>query len=164
MATFMTDNGLELHIKPVSTGAVQSLLGSSDVLLQMLRADGFQVAKATMTDQDIVALLKDFEPLANYCIGWGVTDDPPEEALADLETLGIKPRSKREARIRWLRLIELEQEDLGRLVGRILSMSLNDESENAVPALSDEDVVQEREREAELEMLRARVAELEGDK
>lgn len=129
MTTYETESGLVLHIKPVSTGAVQSLLGSSDVLLGMFsNMEDFQDL-SDVTEQETIAMLREFEPLANYCIGWGVTDDPPKEAMVELDILGVKPRGKREARIKWLRLLVLDQEDMGRLVGRILALSMSGEGE-----------------------------------
>jgi hypothetical protein len=129
METFVTQSGVELTIKPVSVGAIQSFLGDSPFLLDMFSrtASGDEDVEAVfqeLTPAEQTKALSDFEPLYNYCMGWGVETDPPEEAQVDLALLRIHPQTKREARIKWLRILVLEQVDMGELVGRILALSM----------------------------------------
>ncbi len=127
METFVTQDGVELTIKPVSIGAIQSFLGGSPVMMDLfsLAASGgdMEAAFREMDETQQAQALKDFEPLYNYCIGWGVETDPPEEALDELALLNIRPKSKREARIKWLRILVLDQHDIGLLAGRVLALS-----------------------------------------
>lgn len=131
---FVTKDGLELHLKQVNVSAVQSLLGSSSVMLDLFtrtsgdESDVFE----RMSPAEQAQALADFEPLMNYCIGWGVTDDPPEESLAELKLLGVDPENRREARVKWLRILVLDQEDAGELMGRVLAFSMRSEEEAAV--------------------------------
>ncbi len=160
MEEFETKDGLVLHLKPVSTGAIQSLLGSNKAMLSLFvrtgEADDKTRAFDSLSDEEQVALLADLEPLFNYCIGWGVTDDPPPEAASELKMLGLTVNHRREARIRWLRILELDQEDMGRVMGRVLALSMAKAKGESTPELSPEDPGDE------VAALRARLAELEA--
>jgi hypothetical protein len=67
------------------------------------------------------------DQLFNYCAGWGVTDDPPEEAIEELAEMGFQVNTARLARINWIRYLLVEDEtEAGGLVGAVLTYSSKD--------------------------------------
>lgn len=159
---YTTKRGLRLHLQPVGVGAIQTLLTTNQAMLKLFVESGQDVDTASMNfdqlpEQEQVTLVSDFEPLFNYCIGWGVQDDPPVEALNDLKALGVNVSTPRLARIKWLRILELDQDELGKVMGRVLAISLKgvDSAQFIKPE-------PKQEPEDEVAALRARIAELEA--
>ena len=48
--------------------------------------------------------------LWTYCIGWGVADDPPADAMAELEAMGLVSDSPRLTRANWVRWLLLDDQ------------------------------------------------------
>ena len=64
------------------------------------------------------------EQLFNYCAGWGVTDNAPEDAIEELAELGFRMDTARLARINWIRYSLLEDEkEAGKLMGAVMTFS-----------------------------------------
>ncbi|NIV36415.1 MAG: hypothetical protein GWN58_45345, partial [Anaerolineae bacterium] len=63
--------------------------------------------------------------LFNYCAGWGVKDNPPEEAMDELAALGFAERGMPHlTRANWLRFLFLDGDDeAGTLVGAVMSLT-----------------------------------------
>jgi hypothetical protein len=167
MEEFVTKKGLTLHLKPVSTGAIQSMLGGSRTMLSLFVSSDEDVNAAydefdSLSGEEQAALVADFEPLFNYCLGWGVTDDPPPEAADELKMLGLNISNRREARIKWLRILELDQEDMGTAMGRVLALSMakTNAGTGEEPDFQPDGPASEQADEAAA--LRARLAELEA--
>jgi len=65
-----------------------------------------------------------------YCIGWGVIDDPPEDALAELEAMGLISPSPRLTRANWVRWLLLDdQSDAWNIFWTVWMATMLDERE-----------------------------------
>lgn len=110
-----------LHLKPIKWTALwhilrqiggTELLNDPDALKDLEGADALRAADAT-------------ERLFNYCAGWGVSDDPPPEAVDELAAMGLADLDKPHlARANWLRFIALKDDDeISSLIGAVLALS-----------------------------------------
>lgn len=143
--TLTLKNGRVLHLQGVKLGPLRNLI---------MQFGGFKVFENPDSIRDLTGrrmsqAVQSVEVLFNYCAGWGVVDDPPEEAMEDLAALGLPTGSARQARANWLRYLELSDDsEMGDLIGLVMALS-------AEP-------VEPEEQEDEIAKLRARIAELEG--
>jgi len=110
-----------LHLLPVKWTALwhilrqiggTEMLDNPDALMNLEGADMLKAADAT-------------ERLFNYCAGWGVSDDPPPEAVEELAAMGLADLDKPHlARANWLRFIALANDDeISSLIGAVLALS-----------------------------------------
>ena len=122
-------NGTVLHLRPVKWTALwhilrqiggTKLLDNPDELMKLEGADALKAADTT-------------ERLFNYCAGWGVTDDPPQGAVEELEAMGLADLDKPHlARANWLRFIALADDDeISSLIGAVLALSAKQEQAGA---------------------------------
>ena len=65
------------------------------------------------------------EQLFNYVAGWGVADDPPPDALAELEAMDLVASGQPHlARANWLRFLVLaDDEEASTLIARVLGLT-----------------------------------------
>ena len=113
-------SGMTLHLRPVKWMALWGILRKfgKDALSdpdKLLKVEGDQALDmAEATDQ-----------LFNFCAGWGVSDDPPVEALAELEEMGfVKPGQPHLARANWLRFLVMEDdEEFSELIAAVMALA-----------------------------------------
>ena len=114
-------SGMTLHLRPVKWTALwhilrqlggPEMLENPDTLMNLKGGDMLKAADTT-------------ERLFNYCAGWGVSDDPPREAVEELEAMGLADLGKPHlARANWLRFIALADDDeISSLIGAVLALS-----------------------------------------
>jgi len=121
--TFKLKCGMALHLKQVNRQALRPImlkLGGGSTL-----RDPERLRKLTGKAMDQAT--QGVEQLFNYCAGWGVEDDAPEEAIAELTEMGFRVNTVRLARINWIRYLLLEDENEGgEFVGAVLTYSSKD--------------------------------------
>jgi len=143
--TLTLKSGTVLHLKGVRPGPLRNLI---------LQFGGIKIFEdpdslKELTGKRMSRALGATEVLFNYCAAWGVTDDPPEEAMDDLDALGLPAGSPKQARANWLRYLELSDDDeMAELIGLVMALSVPQDDEPEKPD--------------EVAMLKARIAELEG--
>ena len=122
-------SGMVLHLQPVKWTALwhilrqiggTEMLDNPDALMNLKGGDMLKAADAT-------------EKLFNYCAGWGVSDDPPREAVEELEVMGLADLDKPHlARANWLRFFALADDDeISSLIGAVLALSAKQEQTGA---------------------------------
>lgn len=99
------------------------------------------------------------EKLFNYCAGWGVETEPPEEAQTELNTIGKLTENPRQARISWLRFLLLYEDEIDELIGRVMALSQMSRIGRLYPAQAEVDTDKINELEAEVERLKAQLGE-----
>ena len=111
---FKTERGVVLALQPVSTDAVHSYVGRLG-----MDAEG----KIAQLSGEANAISNDF---LNYVFGWGITNDPPEDELAELLLIDSTLNSgmKRLVRASWVRKMVLtSQQEAAALLAKILEVS-----------------------------------------
>jgi len=173
MNTLKLGNGRELHLKAVNWTAAYhilqrfggpELLSDEKAILALEGKAAMQAANAT-------------EQLFNYCAGWGVTDDPPEDELNELEVLGlVQPNQPHLTRANWVRFVCMENDtEASELIGAVLALSAQKVQEATrqpgqpvQPPLESPDEgspdALQAELRAQVEMLTAQVATLAQEK
>lgn len=124
--TFALKCGVVLHLKRVSQTAIRP------ILLRFGNVRVFETPEQLLDLQGRAAerAVEATEQLFNYCAGWGVTDNPPTEAVEELAELGFRVNTPRLARINWLRYLLLEgDEEMGQLISSVLALSIQPEPE-----------------------------------
>lgn len=118
--TFEMRCGVTLHLRQINRMALRPImlkLGGGSTLRDPKRLrnlEGQEKDRATQAANQ----------LFNYCVGWGVTDDPPEEAVEELAETGFRVDTARLARINWIHYLLLEdEEEGGELIGAVLAYS-----------------------------------------
>ena len=114
-------NGMVLHLRPVKWMALwrilrkfgKDALNDPDKLLKVEGEQALDMVEAT-------------DQLFNFCAGWGVSDDPPAEALAELEEMGfVKPGQPHLARANWLRFLVMEDDgEFSDLIAAVMALAM----------------------------------------
>ena len=114
-------NGMTLHLRPVQWMALwrilrkfgKDALNDPDSLLNVKEDQALDMMEAT-------------DQLFNFCAGWGVSDDPPAEALAELEEMGLaNPGQPHLARANWLRFLVMEDdEEFSELIAAVMALAV----------------------------------------
>lgn len=115
------ESGTILHLRPVKWMALwrilrkfgKDALNDPDSLLKLDDDKALDMVEAT-------------DQLFNFCAGWGVTDVPPAEALAELEAMGfVEPGQPHLARANWLRFMVLENdEEFSDLIAAVMTLAV----------------------------------------
>ena len=58
-----------------------------------------------------------------YCLGWGVTNEPPPDAIATLEALGKPTNLPEIARANWLRYLVLADQEASDLITAVMKLT-----------------------------------------
>jgi len=156
MDTFELRTGQVLHLRPVKAMMLRSLLNNFGGLQNVLdNPEGIDKLKGRARFR----ALKAVDQIFSYCAGFGVIDEPTEEEADELAELGFRVDKPHLARVSWLRLMLLEDdEELGELMGAVMLLTLQgneEEEEEEAPAEDEKDT-----RIAELE---AKLAAIEGE-
>ena len=118
--TFELKCGVTLHLRQINRQAVRPImlkLGGGSTLRDPKRLRNLEGKARDQATQGA-------NQLFNYCAGWGVTDDAPEEAIAELGEMGFRVDTVRLARINWIRYLLLEDEvEGGELIGAVIAYS-----------------------------------------
>ena len=128
MTTFTTSSGVELDLVPVSEVGLRNLMFGSGALRKAFTGAGntseiMQQVSAKLTQDEAIRLGQDGVRLYNYICSYGGTNDPPDEALEELAAIGYELDNPRVARMRWLQLLVLTDEDSKNLLGEIIKLS-----------------------------------------
>ena len=120
-------DGTVLTCKPVRQLPVQDLLFKLGVDDRLMEAADPAEIQGALTEQSETAKLdtaKAAITLFNYCMAYGIEEDPPVEAVTELAALGIAPRSRAALRATWLNYLVLaDAEEAGLLTGVILALT-----------------------------------------
>jgi hypothetical protein len=160
--TLNLKNGTVLHLRAVNPDAVFSLYRQMGFYEEMARNPDPESApeewaiewESNLPLDRKVRAANLTEQLFNYCAGWGVTDDPPESALADLRAIGCDVSTPKLARINWLRFVELEEDEADLLIGHVMALSQLSRAERLQPQAVASDKARIAALEAEIEKLR----------
>ena len=144
--TLSLKNGTVLHLQGVKLGLLRNLVLQFGGWQAFENPDGLR----KLTGKRMGQALQSTEVLFNYCAAWGVKDDPPEEAMEELEALGLPTGSARQARANWLRLELSDDDEMGELIGLVMALSVPQDEEP------------DKQEPDEVAALKARIAELEG--
>jgi hypothetical protein len=140
--TFELRCGVTLHLRQVNRQALRPImlkLGGGRTL-----QDPERLRK--LTGKAMERATQGIEQLFNYCAGWGVIDEAPEEAVAELGEMGFRVDTVRLARINWIRYLLVEDEtEGGELVGAVLTYSSKDW------LAQDEEIEEQEQEEAKAE-------------
>ena len=126
---FETSNGLQLQLRPVSTVTLDAIineLGGFDLLLELSNQTPEQVERhfRAYEPQRLQAYLAAQRRQLLYCLGWGVVNTPPPEAIAELELLELNSTYPNVQRAHWLVYAAgLQREDKARLIGAVMALT-----------------------------------------
>ena len=128
MTMFVTTAGVELDIVAVSEVGLRNLLFGSGALRKVYGAGRstdqiLDQVSSQLTQEEAIRLGADGVRLYNYICSYGVTTDPPEDALEELVAIGYEVHNPRVARMNWLQLLVLTEEDSKNLLGEIIRLT-----------------------------------------
>ena len=138
--TVLTANGTELVCKPVRKLPVRDLLfklGLSAETMQATTEQGISDAMEKFSAAQQIKTTKASMALFNYCMAYGVENNPPEEAVEELNALGLAPGTPTALRATWLNYMVLEDaEEAGLLSAVIMALTFRgDGTELEVPGI-----------------------------
>lgn len=161
MKTLKLKSGTLLHLRAVNPDAIFSIYRQMGFYEEVTRNPDFEGSpeqwakewEERLSFEKKVNTAQLTEQLFNYCAGWGVTDDPPESAMTDLQTIGCDASTPRLARVNWLRFVELDEDEADLLIGRVMALSQLSRAERLKPQAVADDKARIAELEAQLEKL-----------
>jgi hypothetical protein len=103
----------ELTLQPVNQ---QALL---DIILDM----GGIEALSSQNFSDTAKAISASNRMLTYCLGWGVVNDPPAEAIELLAALGKPTHLPQIARANWLRYIALESDEASTVLAEVMKLT-----------------------------------------
>lgn len=129
--TVVTGNGTQLTCVPVRKLPVQDLLfklGITGKLVEGADPDQIQDQLQQASAAKQVELAKAAMSLFNYVMAYGIEENPPEEAVEELQALGVAPSNPKALRATWLNYLVLEDsEEAGLLAGVIMALTFRGE-------------------------------------
>jgi len=106
-----------LELQPVNQ---QALL---DIILDM---GGLEAIAADSVSADNYKAITAGNRAMTYCMGWGVKNEPPPDAIATLDALG-KPTDLPEiARANWLRYLVLTNQEASDLIAAVMKLTFEE--------------------------------------
>lgn len=152
-------NGLELKLKRVRAEAIRNLIADRDLAAILKHQEMLGQPDATarlenaLTADELLQINSGITRLFNYCIGFGVTNNPPENERAELEAMGFDMHLSKIARVNWLRYTQLDDtEEAGQLIGSIMALAFQEPEPETPVELP------------EVAALKKKIAELEAGK
>ena len=125
--TVLTANGTELVCKPVRKLPVRDLLFKLGLSAETMQATTEQGISDAMEKFNAVQQIKTTQAslaLFNYCMAYGVENNPPEEAVEELNALDLAPGIPTALRVTWLNYMVLEDaEEAGLLAAVIMALT-----------------------------------------
>ena len=112
-----TQNAGPLELRAVNQ---QALL---DIILEM---GGLEAITAGNFGADTGKAVTAANRMLTYCMGWGVVNDPPADALETLAALGKPIHLPQIARANWLRYIVLTNEEGSALIAAIMQLTFDE--------------------------------------
>jgi len=113
--------GVTLDLAPVKTAPIRHLLlkmGGADLLENPERL-------RDLDTKSKVKAAEAFERLFTYLTGWGVENDPPPEAIDELNELDMASSSKQVMRANWIRFFLMEDDtEAAAIVAAVLALSI----------------------------------------
>jgi len=113
--------GVTLDLTPVKTAPIRHLLlkmGGADLLENPERL-------RDLDTKSKVKAAEAFERLLTYLTGWGVKNDPPLEAIDELNELDMASSSKQVMRANWIRFFLMEDDtEAAAIVAAVLALSI----------------------------------------
>lgn len=127
-----TKSGVELEVKAVSPVALRNLLFGSGSLRRVAGiaarnddADALQAIQKSLTQEETLNLSADSTRLYNFICAYGVTNDVPEDELEQLQAMGFAVEKPSIARMHWLQMLVLDDEDSKILLNEVIRLTFN---------------------------------------
>jgi len=127
-----TESGVRLDVIPVRKLPIQDLLYKLGVTERVAKGNAsveeIQAAIINGSPTQQMQTAKAAMALFGYCMGYGVVNDPPAEAVEELRAMNLAPDNPRALRTTWLNYMVLEDGDeAGRLAGVIMALTFGKE-------------------------------------
>lgn len=118
---FPTRSGELLPLKVVKTQVIRTLtsrMGALDLFAADLDVED---AMASLNPSQQMEAMAAWESLCNYCLGFGVEIEVPEDARTEMEVLGLWDGNEHLRQANYLQLTVLDdEEEVGNLVGSVI--------------------------------------------
>ena len=127
-----TSNGTELEVKAVSPVALRNLLFGSGAFRRIAgmatRPQGEIVdeIKQTLSSAEQLKLGADSMRLYNYVTAYGVSNEPPVEAIQQLQLMGFEVDETPIARMHWLQMFVLSGNDANILLSKVIELTFQE--------------------------------------
>jgi len=123
-ATLELKNGRTLHLRPVKWSAAWKIIRQLGGMGVLDNLDDLEGTMESLTASEALQAADASQRLFDYCAGWGVTDEPPEEEIAGLVAAGLAPADPHLARAAWLQFNVLADDDeVSTLIAEVLALS-----------------------------------------
>ena len=122
-------NGLTLQLQPVSQVAIDEIIADlGGYELQSRLAEMHDAALrahfGAYTKDEMADYLAAQHRQMLYCFGWGVVDDPPQDALDALDLLGKNHRLPAIRRANWLIYVAgISRPDKSQIIGHVMALT-----------------------------------------
>lgn len=127
---FVTRQGTELQLQAVSPVALQNLLFGSGQLQRAIKAGGsINAIKENLSPEAMVALAGNTARLLNYLCAFGITNDPGDYDIEQLRVMGFEVDTPEKARMHWLQILVLDNEDVNKLLVKVIQLTFKQNSE-----------------------------------
>lgn len=128
---FVSDSGVSLGLQAIANvNALQSLMAEAGIFD---RALGIEMAPS-----ELINRVKDWNRLFSYVVMNGITDNPEDGDIDEVEALGFRSKSKNVMRLNWIRYGKKEgidiltsQEEAARLVMEILQLTFSSSEDDS---------------------------------
>ena len=116
---------MELETKKAGVLELQAVNQQAllDIILEM---GGIEAIAAEQFNPQSIKVLSAGNRALTYCLGWGVKNTPPQEALDTLEALGKPTHLPEIARANWLRYLALTNEETSDAVAKLMKLTFED--------------------------------------
>jgi len=127
----ITTNGIELEVRGVSSVALRNLLFGSGAFRKMAslvnksNAEVIGEIHNTMTKEEQLRLSAENTRLYNFICVYGVTTDAPADAVEQLQAMGFPVDSPSIARMHWLQMLVLDDEDSKNLLNEVIKLTFS---------------------------------------
>lgn len=126
-----TSNGTELEVNAVSPVALRNLLFGSGAFRKMAHLASKSTTEVvaqiqqTLTQDEMLRLSAENTRLYNFICAYGVSTDPPEDALEQLQAMGFAVESPAIARMHWLQMLVLTDDDSKILLNEVIRLTFS---------------------------------------
>lgn len=126
-----TNSGIELDVRAVSPVALRNLLFGSGIFRRMVgvadksKAEVLTEIQQSLSQQEQLRLGAESSRLYNYICAYGVSNDPPEDAIEQLQAMGFQTNSDATSRMHWLQMFVLDEQDTNNLLSEVIRLTFN---------------------------------------